>query len=51
MRRLICEECKKEKLKQVGVKMNIGIGYCSIGRCSICRKKCVHLFAYSEKAE
>ncbi len=49
--KLICDNCKKEKLKQIGVKMRVGIGYSKIGKCLICKKNNEELYAFSEKNE
>ena len=44
----ICEDCKKLKLEQLGVKMFISIGYVTIGLCGECGKAS-QLYTYNEK--
>jgi len=44
----ICYNCKKEKLKQIGIQMIIGAFHHSIGKCECCGTECQELYSYKE---
>ena len=48
-RLLVCEDCKIKKLKQIGIKMKVGIGYFAVGQCEICGSNNRHLWEYAEE--